>query len=42
MHGSKAERKIMDYQSHMVKFGPYVAKTFAMYANIDYVKNMYT
>lgn len=42
MHGSKSERKIMDYQSHMVKFGPLVAKSYAMFANTEFIKNMYT
>mmetsp|Transcript_18937 Transcript_18937/g.26213 ORF Transcript_18937/g.26213 Transcript_18937/m.26213 type:complete len:239 (-) Transcript_18937:906-1622(-) len=42
MHGSKAERKLMDYQSHMVKFGPLLAKCYAMLANITYVKSFFT
>lgn len=42
MHGSKAERKLMDYQSHMVKFGPILAKCYAMLANITYVKSLFT
>lgn len=42
MHGSKKERKIMDYQTHMVKFSPLVAKSYLMLANVSYIKTLYT
>ena len=33
MHGSKQERKIMDYQTHMYKLGPILARCYIMQVN---------
>jgi acyl-CoA oxidase len=33
MQGSKQERKIMDYQTHMYKLGPNLARAFVMQVN---------
>lgn len=32
----------MDYQTHMVKFSPLLAKSYLMLANVSYVKDLFT
>lgn len=42
VEGSKGEeRKLLDYQSHMYKFGPLLSKTYAMQITANYISMLH-